>query len=377
MFLILSGQWPSLPGWFRFIRAMFYNVVLTACLIMQFAGIVVADYDKDVVLDILPVFAIVSCALGTSISLSLNMQELADLWYRLCEDWAAERNQVEDEINREYSQHAKLFSYFMFIIIGIPLIIMIPVTFYMPNILDTFIPLNETRRKQMIFHGYAFVEEEIYISQMLMFSYLVMIEICIFGLANTAMFCVFIQQICGMFAILCHRLEYAIEDDIIAKSKNKSIIVDVAYRHSIVLCIERHQKATEFVKVMETYYGASCFIIVVGVVVILSPTLYQLTNFQIENYKALLQIIVLLAFFFIVNFMCQRLINVSSDVPVKAYFGQWYRCSREVQSLIILLIRRSIKPCRLSAYGFFEPSLDCFRTILQTGLSYFMVLREM
>ncbi|KAL2738900.1 odorant receptor 4-like [Vespula squamosa] len=70
----------------------------------------------------------------------------------------------------------------------------------------------------------------------------------------------------------------------------------------------------------------------------------------------------------------QKIIDYSSDICIKAYSGLWYEAPIEVHRLILLIIRRSLQPCYLTAGKAFVFCLESFSTIVQTSTSYFMVI---
>ncbi|KAL2731688.1 odorant receptor 4-like [Vespula maculifrons] len=70
----------------------------------------------------------------------------------------------------------------------------------------------------------------------------------------------------------------------------------------------------------------------------------------------------------------QRMIDYSTDIHIKAYSGLWYEAPLSIHKLLILIIRKSLKPSYLTAGKIFIFCLETFATILQTATSYFMVI---
>nr|KAF7402073.1 hypothetical protein H0235_015409 [Vespula pensylvanica] len=68
----------------------------------------------------------------------------------------------------------------------------------------------------------------------------------------------------------------------------------------------------------------------------------------------------------------QRMIDYSTDIRIKAYSGLWYKAPLSIHKLLILIIRKSLKPSYLTAGKIFIFCLETFATILQTATSYFM-----
>ncbi|XP_066597167.1 uncharacterized protein [Prorops nasuta] len=59
------------------------------------------------------------------------------------------------------------------------------------------------------------------------------------------------------------------------------------------------------------------------------------------------------------------------------YFSNWQNFSPRTQRLLLLFIKRCERPCSISAFSLYLMSLNSFRTVTQTGFSYFMVLKQL
>ncbi|XP_014609952.1 PREDICTED: uncharacterized protein LOC106789916 [Polistes canadensis] len=64
-----------------------------------------------------------------------------------------------------------------------------------------------------------------------------------------------------------------------------------------------------------------------------------------------------------ISFVGQRIIDHSSDICFKAYSGLWYDAPMVVRKMILLIIRRSLKPSYLTAGKIFVFCLETFSTV--------------
>ncbi|XP_035727343.1 odorant receptor coreceptor-like [Vespa mandarinia] len=71
-----------------------------------------------------------------------------------------------------------------------------------------------------------------------------------------------------------------------------------------------------------------------------------------------------------------QLIYQSSMVSKTIYSIEWYQTSVPIKSEVCMMILRSQKPSYITAGKFYVMHLENFNAILNTSLSYFMVLKN-
>ncbi|XP_018355584.1 PREDICTED: uncharacterized protein LOC108745304 [Trachymyrmex septentrionalis] len=77
-------------------------------------------------------------------------------------------------------------------------------------------------------------------------------------------------------------------------------------------------------------------------------------------------------------FMCnlggQQIIDHNNYIFVTAYKVQWYVTPLPIQKLILILLQRGSKSFVLDLGGLFVASLECFATLINASVSYFIVI---
>ncbi|XP_066597168.1 uncharacterized protein [Prorops nasuta] len=83
--------------------------------------------------------------------------------------------------------------------------------------------------------------------------------------------------------------------------------------------------------------------------------------------------------FFVANetIFCVHIHHIYGMLAVLGYFSNWQNFSPRTQRLLLLFIKRCERPCSISAFSLYLMSLNSFRTVTQTGFSYFMVLKQL
>ncbi|XP_070506810.1 putative odorant receptor 92a [Chironomus tepperi] len=74
-------------------------------------------------------------------------------------------------------------------------------------------------------------------------------------------------------------------------------------------------------------------------------------------------------------FLVMQLIDSSSSISTSAYNIKWYSGSVKFQRLVLQVLVRSQKPQTITAWKFFDMSLETFQWIVNTSYTYFTVLQ--
>ncbi|XP_063385225.1 odorant receptor 67a-like [Cydia fagiglandana] len=87
-------------------------------------------------------------------------------------------------------------------------------------------------------------------------------------------------------------------------------------------------------------------------------------------------IVVLFSVFYIM-LPGQILSDTSSGVASAAYQTLWYNSDQRFRKIIVIIISRSQKPCKLRAMGYADINLETFYKICGTTWSYLSVVNQM
>ncbi|KAI4495973.1 hypothetical protein M0802_008188 [Mischocyttarus mexicanus] len=185
-----------------------------------------------------------------------------------------------------------------------------------------------------------------------------------YTVATDTQLMVFCCHVSGVFAIIGFRLENFLEKDM-TLHRLTDFQRKECYRH-VSLSIKGHKRALEFVKRMESSFSYSLLLQCGLNIICMSMCLYQIVVLygqSIEIVKFVAFVIGELFHLFVASLSGQTIIDYSSEVYFKAYSGLWYEAPIEVRKLLILIMKRSLEPSRLTAGKIFTYCLDGFSTV--------------
>ncbi|KAL0127090.1 hypothetical protein PUN28_005417 [Cardiocondyla obscurior] len=263
-----------------------------------------------------------------------NSRKIKDLTDRLFVDWDMLETKEEHDIMRKYAEKGRWHALMYGLIIYMSTIIF-AITSLVPRILDVIFPLNTSRPLILPYPAYYFVDENEYFYY-IFFHMLIACSICMTGMiAHDTMFFVYVEHICGLFAIV------------------------------------------GFAQFLENTFTISFAIQLLFVTIGLSITLVQLSiqlHDLAEASRYVLFIIGQLFHLFCFSFQGQRVIDHSIETRDKIYHGLWYTVPAKEQRLLMFVIRRSIEASFLTAGKIYIFSLENFTTVVQSSVSYFTLL---
>ncbi|XP_033228259.1 odorant receptor 67a-like [Belonocnema kinseyi] len=249
---------------------------------------------------------------------------------------------------------------------------------YIPPFLDIIKPLNESRPMKRAYSSNYFLDEEKYFFFLLFHENLVEFSNMTTIICVDIMYVKFVEQTCGIFSVLRYRLENIIKNSDTARSCSKR---DEEITNEISLCIAYHRNAITYVETIESIYGVALFIQILMCMALLSTTGY-VTAIKLETFEEFVQVLpfalgqILHAFYNILP--GQKLIDSSEEIGHSVYGLEWYRMPIKAQKLLLLIMLRSHRPCKIRAFGgSFALSMETFSASMKTSFSYFTVLLSM
>ncbi|XP_018349423.1 PREDICTED: odorant receptor 49b-like [Trachymyrmex septentrionalis] len=105
--------------------------------------------------------------------------------------------------------------------------------------------------------------------------------------------------------------------------------------------------------------------------------IFQIILTEKANKEALLPVIfaiILILYMFLSNFIGQNITDHNNYVFATVYRIEWYITPLYIQKMILFLLIKGAKNFYLSIGGLFDPSLECFATLVKASVSYFTVI---
>ncbi|KAF3054453.1 Odorant receptor 216 [Nylanderia fulva] len=315
------------------------------------------------------VFIVILIKFLTCQFLNYKIKHLIDQLYN---DWKILKSPKECEIMKAYAAKARLFT----LICSILYLICSPLylcTTLIPKILDIVLPLNESRPIIMPFEAYYFVHDDTEYFYYILFHAAITVTLLITALlAHDCVILTCIEHVCGIFAVAGFRFE-----NLVYNHNRKKNYTDKMYNQKMALSVCVHWRALEFAEFLDRTFSVTLIIQIFATVIGMSVTLLQIAM-QLENVvetsRNAALILGQLIHIFCFCLQGQKLIDHSLKIHDKIYNCSWYKMPVKSQRLLLNVMRRSLQPNMLSAGGIYIFSLKSFMTVVQSLISYFMVL---
>ncbi|KAI4495972.1 hypothetical protein M0802_008187 [Mischocyttarus mexicanus] len=326
----------------------------------------------DIIIEVVPTMATMINMAIKYHTYYIGMFNIRRLLDKMMLDWKTWNSKEEVEIMKKYAKEGRLYTLAYTLYIYISTVLFLSISF-LPLLLDVVLPLNESRPLQPIVLGEYFIDQQkhfYFIFSHMAFTILLAMTIII---ATDTQFFVFTCHVCGVFSIVGFRLERLMKGD---NTMNKYFDKRRSFKY-VVLSIKGHSRAIEFANLIESSFSTPLLIQCGINIACLSVSLYRmktLLDISTEMFKYVAFLAAQLFHIFCICYSGQKIIDHSSKTLLNAYNGLWYEAPIEIRKLLLLVIRRSIEPTRLTGGKVFVFCLKGFSTIVHTSTSYFMVL---
>ncbi|XP_029677030.1 odorant receptor 13a-like [Formica exsecta] len=373
-YLWMIGQWPYQKPRMRLSFLALVVIVLANCLFTQIAQIFVCE-DTQCIFQTLPPHLLVWNSLVKVLAYRFNSEKIKDLTDHLFVDWDTLETQEEREILKKYAENGRWYSLIYASYCYVSTVSFIT-TSLVPRIMDIVFPLNTSRPIMLAYPAHYFVNEEQYF-YFIFCHMLITALICMTGLiAHDCMFFIYIEHVCGLFAVVGFRFKNALDKCDIARS---SLIdcPDNLYHKNITFSIHAHREALQFAKLIENAFSVPFAIQLMISTMSISVSLLQFSmqlNDLMEAMRYFVYILAQLFHLFCFSFQGQKLIDHSIEICDKIYNSAWYEIPVKGQKLLLFTMRKSIEASTLTACKIYVFSLQNFTTVLQSAMSYFTVL---
>ncbi|XP_071571162.1 uncharacterized protein [Temnothorax nylanderi] len=362
-YLMLVGQWPyqKLKESLSFLT--FILILDASALVTQIARFVICD-NALCIYETLPPHMLTVMILVKIFTYQFNSRKIKDLTDRLFVDWDMIQTKEEHDIMKKYAQNGRWYAltYGSYVYVST---ISFTTTSLVPRILDVVFPLNTSRPVMLAYPAYYFVDENQYFYYIFLHM-LITSSVCMTGLiAHDSMFFVYVEHICGLFAIVGFRFEH-VSYKPSAMEKSMIDYPDAVYHKNIVISIHAHRQALQFAKLLEDTFTISFAVQLLIVTVGLSITLVQLSiqlHDSAEAMRYFVFIIAQLFHLFCLSFQGQKLINHSLETCDKIYHSLWFTIPVKEQRLLLFAMKRSLEASILTAGKIYVFSLESFTTI--------------
>ncbi|XP_077254326.1 uncharacterized protein LOC143893156 [Temnothorax americanus] len=376
-YMTISGIWPYSRLGVRYIRFIPTFIFCSSILIPQLLYVIVA---KDITNMIESVTAaMISIIFSYKIASIMFNKNIKSCLKTIEEDWLSLNTDTEKSILQRHTEYGQYLttSYAVFMHMTQVFYLVKPVIL---TLLETDVANStKTSISKLPFRVEYGVDIGRYFYPITIHCYLAVFAHVFSTIAVDSLYCTLIQHACGMFSIIGHVLEE------IGKNNDANFRLTLNKREdsdykTALSCLRRHLQTIEFAELIESTF-TKIFLISVNLNMIGgSMTGIQMVmnlNKGVRDAAAPMAIyIAQLVHIFLQFWQAQFLLDYSI-VPCESICrGNWYYTSKRCQRLFLLIMTRTITPCRITAGKIVTLSIESFGAVLKTMMSYFTVLRS-
>ncbi|XP_071573016.1 uncharacterized protein [Temnothorax nylanderi] len=369
------GLWPYQKLGSRRIKMFLVSFFLVEGIMAQLMSFVTIEYSRDLLTKVFSFSFIILISTVEYNVLYFKSEQVKCLFEQVLYDWHALTDAEEIEIIQKYANKGRLCT----IIAGFCLysgILVFILLFFVPDILDIVAPLNEPRRHQLPIAIETFFDQEKYFLFIIInFLVIALIDLTILLTVET-LYAICIQHACGLLKLTSHRILNAFDDRLQQMSMFKSKCTICV---KLSKAIKIHRRSLEFAECLCSTFSISYLILCIFGVASLSINLFELLKAIESKHTSQITYFGLfvfahLCYMFWVNYFGQNLIDNSADVFVQTYNVQWYTVSPHIQKKILFILHRSSKNILFDVGNMFTFSMDGVATLINSSLSYSMLL---
>ncbi|KAF7383493.1 hypothetical protein HZH66_012843 [Vespula vulgaris] len=322
--LSLVGLWPYQDKRSRLSRLYFLNIALVSFNMTQIFQLYTSKGDFNIIIEIVPTMATMINMAIKYYTYYIGMFNIRKLLDKMIIDWKMWNTKEEIEIIKRYAEEGRLYT--------------------LAYTSEYFI--DQSKHFYFIFCHMAL-------------TILLAMTIVI---ATDTQFFVFTSHVCGVFSVVGFRFERLMKSD---TTTNKYFNYPESFKY-VACSIKGHSRAIEFANLIESSFSTPLLIQCGINVACLSVSLYRMTmllDMSTETFKYGAFLAAQLFHIFCICYSGQRIIDHSSETFLKAYNGLWYEAPIEIRKLLLLVIKRGMKPSKLTGGKVFVFCLKGFSTV--------------
>ncbi|KAG5328231.1 OR33A protein, partial [Acromyrmex heyeri] len=387
VFLSISGLW-------LFQSKNVRNSLRTICLLMEisyypFEILLLYDHwdDPQMVFDACYQFIFTTAFIARVLHNIWNQDKLQQLCIAIDKHWDIFTNDVEVRIMKDYVMLSRRFTIVFSMLLFFTVLIFVTIPL-IPVLLDTVLPLNESRPRVFAIEVEFRVNKNDYFLIMFCYTTVVVIIGLNISIGVDTMHFACTAHACSLFAAVSKQIE-----NIISKAYNNNKVSKcghhvnmelnpfnerIIYREYIT-CLKKHQLALEFVNILESsFQGLSLLLLllILGNISLIGVRILYVLNQMQQLIKFTFMFTAMLIDLMIICYSGQRLMDESQDIFYRAYAAEWYKFSPRLKSLLMMTLYRSNIPCGLKAGNMIPLSIATYAAVVRIAMSYFTAFKS-
>ncbi|XP_043273902.1 odorant receptor 13a-like [Venturia canescens] len=243
----------------------------------------------------------------------------------------------------------------------------------LPKLIDSLL-YNGTEPGEFPFPVYyPHLDQQKYYFYIIAYTYVGTSMVLTITVANDTMFILHVQHVCGVFAAIGQKLKRVGEEEVSTEGR------DIDFEN-LAICIDRHNDAIKFAKLIENLYSPAFFFVVGLNMICMSVTGLQILT-RSSNPEETVRFVAFVGaqmfHLYIESYISQILMDHSLSIRDHIHSCKWYNISLKAQKLLGTMSMRCNTPCKLTAGKICTMSIETFGVVVKTSVSYFTLFRSM
>ncbi|KAG5313112.1 OR13A protein, partial [Acromyrmex insinuator] len=383
LYLTISGLWPYHKLRDRCIRFVSLFVFSFTILIPQILYLLIGSTTLDDVFECAPSIFISMIFSFKILVIMLNSEKLKTCLNIIQKDWLSLNTNVEKiilERHTKYGQYLETF-YAVFMHTTACLFMLKPIVLTLTaNDVFNLTKSSITYASRLPFHVEYGEKFNQYIYPIAVHNYAAVVAHSFATIAVDGLYYSLIQHACGMFSIIGNTLEN------IGKNNEENFdakpikVKDDNYSKTLH-CLRRHIITIEFAAHIESLF-TKIFLITLNLNMISSSisgiqVLMNLDKGANDITGPLTIYVAQLIHLFLLFWQGQFLLDYSILPYESICRANWYYTSQRCRKLLLLMMYKTVIPCKITAGKLMILSIDNFAMVVKTSLSYLTVFRSM
>ncbi|EZA48273.1 hypothetical protein X777_14073 [Ooceraea biroi] len=380
-FMTLTGLWPYHPILNRCLRFVPIFILCSSILLPQFLYISTMT-DTDDLFECMPPIAFTIIFSLKLAMIMVNTKKIKACLKTIEDDWLSLTDSEKAILQRHaiYGQYLTIF-YAVFMQLTGFLYMLKSIVLILIEDTSNSTRLAVTKLPFRVEYGHT-IDQHFY--PILVHCYMTVFSHVTATVAVDTMYYTLIQHACGMFSIVGQSLERISQNSNADFNLKPDKTTDSDYRKALG-CLRRHLHVIELAELIESTF-TNIFLVSISlnmiggsicgmqVLIHLNDTKDKTAPFTI--YVAISRYIAQLVHLFLQFWQAQYLLDCST-IPYESICRvNWYYTSERCRKILLLIMIRTILPCRITAGKLVTLSIESFGVVLKTSISYFMVLRS-
>ncbi|XP_043475328.1 uncharacterized protein LOC122506946 [Leptopilina heterotoma] len=373
--LTVLGLWIDQEFWQTVLLKSLAYLVIISTLYFQ-SSFVISNWNRDMdsVLDCCSIMIVFFWGLGVFSVYSFRPKTIFAIVKGIEDNWKLWAS--KGELNRltEHTDVGRTFSTLLFQYNYCALFAYVLMN-CSPVLLNYIVPSNETRKMHPVYIAKLPFDEDKYQLGVIIFGAVTCFCMVTILCTVDSLYIMSVQQACGLFAIIRHRMKN------ISRKFNYSCSKDLLgiehFYKELHASIMYHNYALRYVKDLENLFSPFLFITYGCNVLTTSFALLQTTMSLGNTFFVVKQIVLsftALAHIYFLGIPAQNLINESAAVTFDMYDNEWYALPVKIQKLLLFVIVHSNMPCHLTAGKITIMNMESVGKFLKMAFSYFTIL---